>query len=45
MKVPMSRKRGETWGTLKFLLAADNFLYDLGKDLWDDQFGGCAGRG
>jgi hypothetical protein len=29
----------------KFLLTADNCLYDLGEDLWDDEFGGCARGG
>jgi hypothetical protein len=29
----------------KFLLIADNFVYDLGEDLWDDEFRGCADCG
>jgi hypothetical protein len=30
----MSRKRTDI-GHLDLLLAADNFVYDLGQDLWD----------
>jgi hypothetical protein len=35
---------GGEWGR-EFLPVADNCLYDLGEDLRDDEFGGCARGG
>jgi hypothetical protein len=41
--VPSTEYRvgGERVGR-EFLLVADNCAYDLGEDLWDDEFGGCS---
>jgi hypothetical protein len=41
LRVPNTgyRASGER-GWANLLPLADNFVYDLGEDLWDDQFGG-----